>query len=654
MAGEILHVLHGPLGPEAVFRRLNGEDKLGRPFTFKVEVLSTKNDLSPYDMIGKPMAVEVKSKAGSTRFFHGIISRFLNVGSSGGLQLYELELRPWIWLMSHSLDSRIFQELTIPQIIEKVFKDKNGFTDYRLKLNATYATQNYCVQYRESDFDFVTRLMEQEGIYYYFEHEQSKHTLVLADSPTSHQSIEGSGELLFRPPDLSSGEEQVTHWQHHVAVQPGKLVLRDFDYNKPNANLEVRLNSRRNHPNDSVEQYEYPGSYSETSDGDRYLKIRKEEFDTKFSFVEAKARSLLLFTGAQFKLQEHPRDSENAEYTVISSLFEITSGEIERFTSLAENLSTTKFIAIKKTQTFRLPREAPCPVIAGPQTAIVVGKKEEEIWTDSLGRVKVQFPWDREGKSDESSSCWIRVSQNWSGKGWGAMHIPRIGQEVIVEFLEGDPNRPLVTGRVYNAEQTVPYELPASATQSGIKSRSTPKGDQSTFNELRFEDKKDEESIYFHAEKNFDRIVENNDTLKVGFEKKDTGEQTIEIFGNQTLKVGTSESNGSQTLEVWKDQTETIHTGNRKTDIKQGSDTLTISVGNQKVDIPAGQCEITAGKKIVLTVGPSSIEITPSGIVLKSPQITVDASMKAEVKATMTEIKGSAMVKVEGGMVKIN
>jgi type VI secretion system secreted protein VgrG len=234
------------------------------------------------------------------------------------------------------------------------------------------------------------------------------------------------------------------------------------------------------------------------------------------------------------------------------------------------------------------------------------------------------------------------------------MHIPRIGQEVIVEFLEGDPNRPLVTGRVYNAEQTVPYQLPESATQSGIKSRSTPNGDQSTFNELRFEDKKDEEAIYFHAEKNFERIVENNDTLKVGFEKKDKGNQSIEVFGNQDLKVGTSESNGSQTVEIWKDQTETIQTGNRKTDIKKGSDTLTITAGNQKIDIPAGQCEITAGKKIVLTVGGSSIEISPSKIVIKSPQILVQADMKAEVKGSMTDVIGSAVLKLEGGIVKIN
>ncbi len=654
MAGASLHELHGPLGADAIFRRLKGADQLGRPFVYDLEVLSPNDDLSPYDIVGKPMSVEVKTKEGGQRFYHGIIGKFLNVGKSGGYQLYEVQLRPWIWLMSHSLDSRIFQELTIPEIVEKVFKNKNGFSDYRLKLNGSYAKQTYCVQYRESDFDFVSRLLEQEGIYYFFEHEESKHTLVLADSPSSHKSIEGDGTMLFRPPDVASGDEQITKWQHHVAVQPGKLVLRDFDYNKPSANLEVRLNADRRHPHSGLERYDYPGDYSVTSDGDRYLKIRKEEFDAKYSQVEGYARSNLLGTGLQFKLAEHPREIENASYTVVSATIEVTSGEVERFTSKSENRSELRFVAIPKEHTYRPPRETACPVIAGPQTAIVVGKSGEEIWTDTLGRIKVQFPWDREGENDESSSCWIRVSQSWSGKGWGAMHIPRIGQEVIVEFLEGDPNRPLVTGRVYNAEQTVPYKLPESATQSGIKSRSTPKGDQSTFNELRFEDKKGEEAIYFHAEKNFDRIVENNDTLKVGFEKKDKGNQSIEVFGNQDLKVGTSESNGSQTIDIWKDQTETIQTGNRKTDIKQGSDTLTITVGNQKIDIPAGQCEITAGKKIVLTVGASSIEISPAKIVIKSPQISVQADMKAEVKGTMTDVIGSAVLKLEGGIVKIN
>ena len=645
VSAERLHKLTGPLAAECMFKKLEGAEQLGTPFEYDVEVLSPNEDISPYKIIGKEMSIAVELPNGDKRYFHGIITQFLNAGTDGGYQLYQVKLRPWFWLLTHSLDSRIFQEQSVPQIIEKVFKVKNGFSDYELKLKDTYAPQEYCVQYGESDFDFVSRLMEQEGIFYYFEHTESKHTLVLADSKSGLPSV--SDPIAFRPPnEVVGGHEHVYHWKHHVAVQPGELVTRDFDYNKPNANLEVRLNTDRKHPHSKILQYEYPGDYSETSGGERYLRFRSEEFDVKFTQIVAKARTHRLYAGVQFTLEDHPREEENAKYMVVSASILVTAGDVEAFSKDPNNRIEVKFTAIPAANVFRTPRVTPKPVIAGAQTAIVVGKAGEEIWTDSMGRVKVQFAWDREGKKDESSSCWIRVAQIWSGKGWGSMHVPRIGQEVVVEFLEGDPNRPLITGRVYNGENGTPYALPNLATQSGIKSRSTPKGDKDSFNELRFEDKKNEEVIYFHAEKDFERIVENNDSLKVGFIKKDKGNQTIEIFGNQDLKIGTSESDGgNQTTEVWQDRTTTI---------KNGNDTLTISMGDQKIDVTSGQCEITAAKKIILKVGSSSIEITPTKIFLKSTEIVIQADMKAEVSAATTDIKGSAMVKIQGGVVKIN
>jgi type VI secretion system secreted protein VgrG len=655
MAEESLHEITGPLAADCIFRGLKGSDCLGQPFNYDVEVLSRKVDLDPMDMIGKDMSIGVKLKGGETRYFHGIISDFLNAGVVGGYQLYQLTLKPWFWLLSHSLDSRIFQELSVPAIFEKVLKDKNGFSDYSVRLNAEYSPMEYCVQYQESDFSFVSRLMEQQGIYYYFVHEKEKHTLVFADSPSSHPKLSGDGKILFRPPNaVAAGEELVYRWKHQVSFQPGKFATRDFDYNKPTADLEVRLESSRSHPHSKLEKYEYPGNYTTTADGNRYLKIRNEEYDAKHSQILGVARSYYFFAGVQFELSEHPRSVENAEFTVFSAETTLTSGEVEQFSANSRNQMDVVFIAKPKDSTYRSPRTTPKPIIAGPQTAIVVGPDGKEIWTDKLGRVKVQFPWDREGKKNEKSSCWIRVSQIWSGKGWGSMHIPRIGQEVIVEFLEGDPNQPLIIGRVYNGEQGTPYDLPALATQSGLKSRSTPEGDKETFNELRFEDKKDSESIYFHAEKDFERVVENNDTLKVGFVKKDKGDQTIEIYRNQDVKIGTSESDGGQTIEIWKDQTETIHTGNRATTITKGNDTLTISAGNQTISIPAGNCEITAGKKIVLTVGGSSIEITPTKILIKAATVSIQADMKAEVTAATTDIQGSAMVKIAGGIIKMN
>lgn len=638
MAGGKLHELHGTLEKE-IFRKLKATDRLSQPFVIELEILSKTNDISPYTVIGKNMSIGVKRQNQEFRYFNGIISRFQNQGASGGYQLYHVELRSWLWLLSHTRDCRIFQQLTIPEILEKVFKDKNGFSDYRLDLQGPHKKFEYCVQYRESDFDFVNRLMEREGFYYYFEHEKGKHILVIANATSKHKKIDGDDKLLFRPPnEVAAGDEHVYQWQHRVEIQPGKLCLRDYDYEKPSADLEVRLQTDRKHPNSSLEQYDYPGLYNATSDGDRYLKVRNEEFSSKFASMEGSARSQRLCTGKLFKLAEHPNKDENGEYLIIAATTLVVSGEIEQFSTNSENRFEIDFSALPKSQNFRAPRNSPLPVIAGPQTALVVGPKDKgdvnkEVWTDTMGRVKVQFPWDREGKKDESSSCWIRVGQVWAGKGWGGINIPRVGQEVIVEFLEGDPDRPLITGRVYNGEQKVPYALPDSATQSGVISRSLPKAANDNFNELRFEDKKDKEQIYFHAERDFERIVENNDVLKVGLLKKDPGNQTIEIHG---------------------DQTETIHEGNRSTTLKKGNDTLTISTGNQKVDISQGKCEITAAQKIILKVGASSIEISSAEIVIKSAQIKIAAEMKADVTAATANIQASALLKLAGGIIKIN
>ncbi len=651
-----LHSVSGAGLEQAIFRRMTAVDRLSELYTYDVELLSDKKDISPYEVIGKSLSIGVKTKSGDTRYFSGIISSFVDAGPKGNLELYQVQLCPWLWLLTHSQDCCIFQGLSVIGIVEKIFKDKYGFTDFDFQLESEYSQREYCVQYRESDFAFISRLLEDEGIYYYFNHDAAKHILVLCDATPKHAKIGADGELVFRPPnEVSAGGEHVFQWQHRVAVQPGQLVLRDFDYEKPKANLEVRQNNDRGHPHATLEKYDYPGSYKLADDGNRLLKIMTDEYDAKFAVLNGRARSYRLSIGKRFRLADHPRKTENGDYLVVATTTEVTSGEIEQFSSDAQNRFEVQFVSIPEKMTFRPPRQTAKPIIAGPQTAIVVGKKTEEIWTDSMGRVKVQFHWDRVGEHDESSSCWIRVAQIWAGKAWGAIHIPRIGQEVIVEFLEGDPDKPIITGRVYNGEQVVPYSLPDMASQSGIKSRSTKSGDQETFNELRFEDKKGAECIYFHAERDFERVVENNDILKVGLLTKDKGNQTIEIFNDQTLKIGGSESSsGSQTLEIWKDQTETLHTGNRKTTLEKGNDTLTISAGNQKIDIPAGQCEFTAGKKITLTVGASSIVIEPAKIVIKSPQIEIKADMKAELSGAVTDVKGTATLKVEGGIVKIN
>jgi type VI secretion system secreted protein VgrG len=284
---------------------------------------------------------------------------------------------------------------------------------------------------------------------------------------------------------------------------------------------------------------------------------------------------------------------------------------------------------------------------------MVVGKSGEEIWTDKYGRIKVQFLWDREGKKDENSSCWIRVAHPWAGKTWGIVHLPRIGQEVLVEFLEGDPDRPIVTGCVYNADQMPPFALPDNQTQSGMRSRTTKSGNNKTFNELRFEDKKDEEEIYFHAEKDFKRIVENDDVLEVGHEKKDKGDQTIKIFNNQTLEIGdAATSDGSQKITIKTDRTTSINEGNDALTIKAGNQTITIGK-DQSVDVK-GKSTQKANQSIELKVGASSIKMTPDSITLKSVTINVQGNAQVNVKGAMGTVDGGGMLTLKGGLVKIN
>jgi type VI secretion system secreted protein VgrG len=699
--------------------KMQVDDELGRPFNIELEMLSEKGDVTADKLLGTSLTTTITKPDGGKRHFNGLISRFAYAGRRGRYHVYVVTLRPWLWFLTRTSDCRIFQQMTVPDILEDVFRKKNGFTDFRRSLSGTYRKWEYCVQYRETDFEFVSRLMEQEGIYFFFEHVQGKHTLVMADAPSAHSAMPGGAELPYRGGgDGRVGQDHIQQWLRRHEVQSGAYVLQDYDFTKPNASLEARSRASRSHAHANLEQYDYPGEYTETADGTNYAKARLDELQALHHRAEGFGVSHDLAVGTKFKLVDFPRDAENGEYLCVKAHLDVESGEIENFAADAENKFDARFEAIEAKQHFRTLRTTRKPVIPGPQTAVVVGKEGEEIWTDQYGRVKVQFFWDREGKKDEKSSCWVRVAQVWAGKNWGAMHVPRIGQEVIVEFLEGDPDRPIITGRVYNNDQTVPYTLPENATQSGLKSRSSKEGTKDTFNELRFEDKKGEEQVYFHAEKNFDRVVENNDTTKVGFEKKDKGNQTIEIFNNQKLVVGCKDAeDGSQTIEVWKNRTEnvkegdetvtiekgnraitvskgndthtvtegnrevtvskgndthTVSTGNRVVEVKQGNDThtistgnrevtvskghdkLTVSVGNLTIDVSAGKCSISAAQAIELTCGASSIKITPSSIALAAPEISIKGDAKVAVSGAMTQVSAQGIAQIQGALVKIN
>lgn len=641
--GSRIHEVVTPLPPDAQGQsplqlwQLKAHEEMSRPFEYVAELVSVKNDIDPTKLLGKPMSIQIHLADNRTRYFHGLVSHFSFLGMAADYTSYRAVLRPWLWFLSRNANCRIFQDVTVANVFEKVVRDTHGFSDFRLSLTQSYKTREYCVQYRESDFDFVNRLLAEEGIFYYFEHEEKKHTMVLGDSYSAFSPVKGSekqgAKIPYRLPGDSKVElEHISEWNVLHELQTGTVALDDFDFTKPRVDLLSQTSISREHAQASYEVYDYPGLYWEASDGASLSKVRIEELQSKHKRLAGVSDHRDLTPGKLFNLidypypeaSDHPRASENAEYVILKTEIDIESAEVEQLRPGAESMFIVRFDALPSHDPYRPRRTTPKPVVYGPQTAIVVGKSGEEIWTDKFGRVKLQFHWDRLGKSDENSSCWVRVAQVWAGKGWGGIQIPRIGQEVVVSFLEGDPDRPLVTGRVYNADLMPPYPLPDGQSQSGIVSRSTKGGTAETFNELRFDDKKDSEQIYIHAQKNYDCVVRNNNSIKVGSSKAD---------------------DGSQTIEIWK---------NRSAEIKTGDDSTKVSAGNHSVKVPTGASTIEAAQKITLKVGGSTIVIEPTKISLTSPEISITGMTKVDTVAPVTQLTGSGSLMLNGGMIKIN
>jgi type VI secretion system secreted protein VgrG len=595
-----------PLADDLVFRALHGEEELGRCFTYELDLLSPKEDLALDDVLGHEACVELDLPSGGTRYFHGYVTRFAQSGRSGSYVTYTAELKPWPWFLTRTADCRIFQQKSVPDIVKAVFRE-HGFSDFKDLLSGSYSALEYCVQYRETDFDFVSRLLEQEGIYYYFKHEQGKHTLVLADSYGGHAPLDGYKEIEYFPPsDNAARPEHIYDWQHGKSVQPGRYVLRSFDFKKPKVTLESDSAVSREHAQSSYAWYDYPGDYYERGAGDAYARVRMQEVAAQHARARGLTDARGVATGGLFTLKQFPRKDQNREYLVVSSRQSVTLGSYESGSDEGLQFECT-FEAMDSQTPFRAACVTPKPVVKGPQTAIVVGKSGEEIWTDEFGRVKVQFHWDRYGKSDENSSCWVRVAQVWAGGKWGGMHIPRMGQEVVIEFLEGDPDQPIITGRVYNADNLPPYALPDDKTQSGLKSRSSKGASPDNFNEIRFEDKKGDEELYIHAEKNQTVVVENDQTITVGGSKKDPGNRSIAVHNDETLDVG-----HDRAATIGNDKRERV--GRNKT-VQVGADhaesigaNMTISVGSSLTESVAVNYAGSVGAAMELSVGGAMAE----------------------------------------------
>ncbi|MEM7024180.1 MAG: type VI secretion system tip protein TssI/VgrG [Pseudomonadota bacterium] len=649
-------VVDNKLGNAFAFRHMAGREALSELFEYRIELLSEDDGIKLEEVLGSTLMLTMSLQGGATRYLHGHVVQFAYAGTDGSYACYHARVQPWLWFLSTTEDCRIFQEMSAPDIITEIF-GKYSVANYTFKLNEDHPVRNYCVQYNENDLNFIKRLCEDDGIFFYFEHSNGEHKLVFCDDNQSYMQRPGYETVPYYSRDDQSRRERdhLYDWRSILDVRPGRFIHTSFDFERPRAELEARRLSPMQHAQSEGEIYSYPACYTDIGRGEHLARVRLEQNQATHKRMRGAGTVAGLSSGQTFSLTNYPRKDQNEHYVVIAVEHEIWA---DAYRSSSSNGDEEPYLCTIEVQPaavpFRPPAVTPKPVMAGPESAIVTGPPSEEIWTDQYGRVKVQFPWDRLGQNNEKSSCWIRVSQAWAGSGFGSIQIPRIGQEVLVEFLQGDVDRPIITGRVYNGNNMPPYDLPAGATQSGLKSNSSKGGGGS--NELRFEDKKDHEEAFFHAQKDYNAVVENdktetvknNETITIEASRTETvkGTETLGVDADRTRTVGGAETvtvtgdqtatvNGSRTRDVGGTETITI-TGAQSVDVSGGrdvkiknNDTLDVS-GNREITskatykVTATQVEIIGTTQISLTVGGSYIKIDPSGITIFGPMLKLN------------------------------
>ena len=624
-----------PLDPDLLFHGMSGREEMSRLSEYQLNMLSLKNDHDLNALLGQKITVKLMLADDSIREFNGYVTRIAQHGAYGRYYRYVATVRPWLWFLTRTSDCRVFQEQTVPEIVKTVFAD-HGFAEFKFELTGTYPKLTYCVQYRETDFNFISRLLEHEGIYYFFTHQDGQDLMVIADSYSAHEPYPGCEELpinitgrLLRP-DL----EQISSWEVSRQVQPGVYVHDAFDLEKPSVEILTQKELKREHAHNALEVYDYPGQYLAKKEGEQYAAVRIEEYGADFETVEATTNARGISVGRLLTTVAHPRADQNAEYLIIAVTYDLEFSDYEAMPDRGGASFGCHFTAMSSQQQFRPKRVTPKPFMQGPQTAVVVGPAGDEIHTDKWGRIKVQFHWDRYGKHDENSSCWIRVSQTWAGKGWGSVVIPRIDQEVIIAFLEGDPDQPIVTGCVYNADNPPPYALPGSGVVSGLKSN-THKG--KGMNEMTMNDTAGKEKITIHAQYDMGTTVQHDQTNTVNNDFTET------IKKNASITV----SEGNLTHAV-KTGTASYHV---KGAVTQKFENIWDSKVTDKVSIKANKdIYIDSDTKITLVTGGSQLVMEASGAIsLTGSKITIIGKDEVGVSSAKTAVAGSAEAKFGTG-----
>jgi type VI secretion system secreted protein VgrG len=618
-----------------VLFRMRGHEELGRLAQWDLELLAERSDLAVATLLGSEVSLSIELPGGGEREFNGIVTAF-ELARPASTQpnrpaAYRATVRPRLWLLTRGSHCRFFHDMTVPAIVSRVLTDYQ--IDFDNRCSASYASREHCAQYRETDFEFVSRLLEHEGIYYYFEHHAGKHTLILADSSQVHTATPHYAQIPYRSQIAAPSEyECVYAWSCGGEVQAGIAEVNDYDFEKPvqSAQQGLLTRARRTQPLDPAlyVTQEHGAGYTQHDDAERYAQAHVQVHQAANERLSGRTSARGIWPGGLFTLSGHPRADQNAEYLVVSAQYELQS---DTYLTAQETASQpfvfdSSFTALRHDSAFRAARVTPRPRVAGPQTAVVVGPSGEEIYTDKYGRIKVQFHWEQFAPPEGDQvlqRCWVRVAQAWAGQQWGAFFLPRVGQEVLVEFIEGDPDRPIVTGSVYNAAQMPPYALPEHSARTTLKSNSTKGGNG--FNEMRFDDTKGTEQLFFHAERNLDTYVKHDALYWIGNQRhvivkgddlaQCGGNRSDALTGNHNGKIG-----GKLSLDVAQD-----------TQHKSGMN-LALSAG-ENVDIKGGMnVTIEAGMMLTLKAGGNTIVLGPEGIA----------------------ISGAGLVTIDGPMVQIN
>ncbi|PWV27279.1 type VI secretion system Vgr family protein [Cronobacter sakazakii] len=698
-----------------LFWKLSGREALSEPFMFTLTLLGTDARADRSALLGQPVTVTIPTQALMTpRYLNGKVTRVaVSAVELSGTRYaaYELTVEPDLWPMQRDRNLRIFQGQTVPQIVKTLLGESRVNMEERL--SGSYRVWEYCVQYQESSLDFISRLLELEGIAYHFRHEQDRHTLVLTDAPGQYEPFPGYETIPYHvtPSGGSTDEEGISQWALEDSVTPGIYSLDDYDFRKPNAWLfQARQNPLSPQPG-SIDVYDWPGRFVEHGHGEFYARIRQERWQVEHRQTQGTATALGIAPGHTFVLRNAPFFGDNGEYLTTVAHYRF---EENRYASGPDSntLHEIRFEVIPADVPYRPAQKTPWPRTYGPQTAKVVGPQGESIWTDKYGRVKVKFHWDRLGKGDDTSSSWVRVSSAWAGQGFGGVQIPRVGDEVVVDFINGDPDRPLITGRVYNEASMPPWALPAAATQMGFLSRSKD-GSPDNANALRFEDKAGEEQVWLHAEKNMDTEIENDETHSVGSNRTKTiganetttvkknrtetvvenetitvhqnrtetvdGNETITIHSNRTetvdqnedVRIGQNQSvtiNGAQTLRVDKTKTETIALASmlnvglaQNTNIgaayvlNVGAGWMT-NVGAMQMHNVALKYSVNSGKDLSLSAGTTADFSAEDKITLVCGESMIVLEQNGTITLSANKIKmvGEKVIDIDGTEININ